>query len=66
MKTAIFKDQLEEKMHDEAIDALCHEYPGKQQFIREHYLKTLKPMISEAQIRTYLPIFVSRKVKSLL
>lgn len=66
METTIFKDKLEEKMHSDAIDVLCHEYPDKQQFIREKYLNTLRPMISDAQIRTYLPIFVTRKVKSLL
>jgi hypothetical protein len=57
---------MEAKQHEEAIKSLCQEYPEKQQFIRENYLDTLKQMILDAQIRTYLSIFVTRKVKELL
>ncbi len=66
MATVIFKNELEEKQHEEAIRTLCQEYPEKQQFIRNSYLDTLEPMIFDAQIRTYLSIFVIRKVKALL
>lgn len=66
MTSTIFKNELEEQQHEEAIRSLCQEYPEKQQFIRENYLETLEPMIIDAQIRTYLSIFVTRKVKALL
>lgn len=66
MTPTIFKNELEKQQHEDAIRSLCQEYPEKQQFIRENYLETLEPMIIDAQIRTYLSIFVTRKVKALL
>lgn len=66
MATILFKNELEEKQHEEAIRNLCQEHPEKEQFIRSRYLEALEPMIYDAQIRTYLSIFVTRKVKDLL
>lgn len=66
MATILFKNKLEEKQHEEAIKYLCEEHPDKEQYIRENYLQALEPMISDAQIRTYLSIFATRKVKTLL
>ena len=66
MATVLFKNELEKKQHEEAIRNLCEEHPEKQQFIRENYLDALEPMICDAQIRTYLSIFATRKVKALL
>ncbi|WP_321372430.1 hypothetical protein [uncultured Desulfuromusa sp.] len=66
MANVLFKNELEEKQHEEAIRNLCEEHPEKQQYIREQYLEALEPMISDAQIRTYLSIFATRKVKTLL
>lgn len=66
MTSTMFKNELEEKQHEEAIKALCQEYPEKCQSIRKNYLDTLEPLILDAQIRTYLSIFVTRKVKALL
>ncbi|SEA27928.1 hypothetical protein SAMN05660420_01702 [Desulfuromusa kysingii] len=66
MMTILFKNELERKQHEEAIRQLCEEHPEKQQYIKTSYLQALKPMISDAQIRTYLSIFASRKVKILL
>lgn len=66
MANVVFKNELEEKQHEEAIRILCEEHPEKQLYIRERYLEALTPMISDAQIRTYLSIFATRKVKALL
>ena len=66
MANVVFKNELEEKQHEEAIRILCEEHPEKRQYIRDSYLQALKPMISDAQIRTYLSIFATRKVKTLL
>lgn len=66
MNIVKYKNELEEKQHEEAIRTLCQEYPEKCQFIRENYLDTLKPMIFDAQIRNYLSIFATRKVRALL
>lgn len=66
MATILFKNELEEKQHEEAIRTLCQEHPEKQEYIRSRYLEALEPMIYDAQIRTYLSIFVTRKVKALL
>jgi hypothetical protein len=64
MKPELFQDDIEMHQHEEAIDRLCNEYPDQCELIRENYLKNLEPLIADASIRTYLPIFVSRKVKN--
>ena len=61
-----FQDDIEKNKHEEAIKQLCEQFPGQQEQIRENYLANLEPMIADASIRTYLPIFVSRKVKNSL
>lgn len=58
-----FQDETEKNQHEEAINRLCDQYPNQQDAIRTSYLENLEPMIADATIRTYLPIFVSRKVK---
>ena len=66
MKSALFLDEVEKNQHEAAISRLCDEYPAKCEFIRKSYLENLEPMIADASIRTYLPIFISRKVKDTL
>ncbi len=61
-----YHDELEAKQHEEAMNRLCEEFPDQQEFIRKNYLETLDPLIVDASIRTYLPIFVSRQVKARL
>ncbi len=61
-----YQDELEEKQHEEAISRLCQEYPEQKELIRRQYFENLDPLITDARIRTYLPIFVSRKVKTVL
>ncbi len=66
MQQNLFQDDIEQSQHEEAISRLCTEYPAQSELIRKNYLETLEPLIADACIRTYLPIFVSRKVKSFL
>ena len=66
MSPGFFQDDDEKKLHEQAISSLCQQYPGRQDFIRQRYLEKLKPMISDARIRTYLPILVSRKIRVML
>lgn len=61
-----FQDEIEKNQHEEAINRLCEQFPNQQDAIRASYIENLEPMIADATIRTYLPIFVSRKVKSTL
>lgn len=59
-------DELEQKQHEEAIRQLCELYPDQRDFIRESYLDRLHQVGPEASIRTYLSIFITRQVKTLL
>jgi hypothetical protein len=64
MSQIFFQDELEKKQHEEAIKNLCDQFPDQQDLIRENYLQSLEPLLEDASIRTYLPIFVSRKIKA--
>ena len=66
MSRILFQNELEEQQHEAAIDRLCDEYPEQSELIRQNYYQNLAPLLSDATIRTYLPIFVSRKVKDTL
>lgn len=66
MATGIFRNDVEEHQHEQAIQRLCQQYPDRQDFIRQSYLANLEPLSSEATVRTYLSIFVSRQVQMLL
>jgi len=66
MNLDIFMDEHEREQHEEAINQICRQFPEQQEFIRQSYLEKLTPLSSEAQIRTYLPIIVSRQVFALL
>lgn len=59
----MFQDELEKSQHEDAINRLCQQHPEQCDLIRDSYLENLGPMIGDASIRTYLPIFVSRKVE---
>lgn len=66
MATGIFRNDVEEHQHEQAIQRLCQQYPERRDFIRQSYLENLAPLSSEATVRTYLSIFVSRQVRALL
>jgi hypothetical protein len=59
----VFKNEIERNQHEEAINRLCDEFPKQSDLIRKYYLENLESLIADASIRTYLPIFVSRKVR---
>jgi len=63
MDPNLFQDEIEMNKHEEAISRLCDEYPVQCELIRKSYIENLEPMLADASIRTYLPIFISRKVK---
>jgi len=66
MNGDLFRDDREKKQHEEAIKLICRQYPEQQEFIRRSYLEKLIPLSSDARIRTYLPIIVTRQVLGLL
>ncbi len=63
MDPCLFQDDIERNQHEDAINRLCDEYPEQRELIRKNYQESLVPLLAVASIRTYLPIFVSRKVK---
>ncbi len=66
MNRALFRNEVEAKQHEEAVSSLCQLYPQQCEFIQQRYEELLAPLIAEASIRTYLPIFISRQVSGLL
>ena len=52
--------------HREAIESLCRKHPGKADFARTSYEEILQKVSSEATIRTYLTILISREVETLI
>ena len=62
----ILLDEAEKTKHEDAIYRLCQEFPDKADFIRSSYLEVLERVATEATIRTYLTILVTREVKTLL
>lgn len=63
MADTMFQDETEKYQHEEAMSRLCAEFPEQKEQISRSYRENLKHLISDASIRTYLPIFVSRKVR---
>jgi len=66
MDQELFQNDIERSQHEEAINYLCDEFPQQCDLIRTSYLETLQPLLADASIRTYLPIFVSRKIRNYL
>ncbi|PLY01567.1 MAG: hypothetical protein C0622_06930 [Desulfuromonas sp.] len=66
MELSLYQDDMEQSQHEDAINRLCELYPEQCEQIEQSYLENLKDLLSGATIRTYLPIFVSRKVKETL
>ncbi len=63
MITIPFKNDLEKNQHEAAIKMLCQEYPEQCPRIRSTYEEQLKRILPEATIRSYLSIFIARKVR---
>ena len=64
MMTFNFATDTEKNQHESAIEQLCGEYPQQSGNIRLLYEEELAEMMSDATIRSYLSIFISRKVRS--
>lgn len=63
---ALYEDETEQKQHFSAIQKLVGDVNSSEEEIRHLYEDVLKEFKSEAKIRTFLPILVSKKVKELL
>jgi len=63
---ALYQDETEQKQHCSAIQSLVRNVNSSEEEIRLLYEDILKEFKSEATIKTFLPILVSKKVKELL
>ena len=63
---ALYENETEQKQHFSAIQKLVRDVSSSEEEIRHLYEDVLKEFKSEAKIRTFLPILVSKKVKELL
>jgi hypothetical protein len=63
---AFYEDETEQKQHFSAIQNLVKDEGCSEEEIRPLYEGVLKEFKSEARIKTFLSILVSRKVKELL
>ena len=59
-------DNTNRLKHEEAMDRLCEEYPDWREFIRDSYSEILERVAADATVHTYVPILISREVKTLL
>jgi len=63
---ALYEDEAEQRQHFSAIQRLVRDVRSPEDEIRLLYEDVLKEFKSEARIKTYLSILVSKKVKELL
>jgi len=63
---ALYEDEAEQRQHFSAIQRLVRDVRSPEEEIRLLYEDVLKEFKSEARIKTYLSILVSKKVKELL
>ncbi len=62
----LYEDEAEQRQHSTAIQRLVRDVRSPEEEIRPLYEDVLKEFKSEARIKTYLSILVSKKVKELL
>ena len=63
---ALYENEAEQKQHFSAIQRLVRDVRSPEEEIRPLYEDVLKEFKSEARIKTFLSILVSKKVKELL
>jgi len=63
---ALYENEAEQKQHFSAIQRLVRDVRSPEEEIRHLYEDVLKEFKSEARIKTFLSILVSKKVKELL
>jgi len=62
----LYVDETEQKQHFSAIQTLVKDVRSSEEEIRYLYEGVLKEFKSEAKIKTFLSILVSKKVRELL
>jgi len=62
----LYEDEAEQRQHLGAIQRLVRDAHSPEEEIRPLYEDVLKELKSDARIKTYLSILVSKKVKELL
>jgi len=63
---ALYENETEQQQHFSAIQSLVRNLNSSEKEIRPLYEDILKEFKSEARIKTFLSILVSKKVKELL
>ena len=63
MDSIMFENDVEKNQHEGAIEMLCEQFPGQCGQIRVSYVEQLSEILPEATIRSYLPIFIARRIK---
>ena len=63
MVTILYRTETEKRQHSSAIDILSRELEIDENSIKPFYENELRELQEHAQIRTFLSILVSRRVK---
>ena len=63
MVTILYRTEAEKRQHSSAIDILARDLGIDEDSIRPFYENELRELQEHAQIRTFLSILVSRRVK---
>lgn len=63
MDSTLFQNDVEKNQHENALQALCDQFPEQSQSIRINYAEQLAQRLPQATIRSYLPIFISRDIE---
>ncbi|MCK5509188.1 MAG: DUF3562 domain-containing protein [Desulfobacterales bacterium] len=63
MVTILYRTEAEKRQHTSAIDILARDLRIAEDSIRPFYENELRELQEHAQIRTFLSILVSRRVK---
>ncbi len=66
MNKALFSSDVEKYQYESALQLLCEEFPTQSRQVIELCENELAAIITEATIRSYLPIFISRKVREVI
>lgn len=63
MDPALFQNDVEKNQHENALEALCDRYPDRRDEISSAYEQQLTEQLPDAAIRSYLPIFITKKIE---
>ena len=65
-KLSVYDSQAEREQHAQAVEALAVESNRDVFEVRQVYERTYAALKSEATVKDYLPLFVTRRVRALL